>query len=967
MARTNRDERPQKSTSKAGRIVKGILKGLGTLVLIGVLTCGIMARFAVTYVQSIIMPQAEQVVDSLSNIGVGQRSVMYYQDKQTGEWVEQLVLRGTEDRVWVELDQIPENLINATIAIEDQRFRTHPGVDWKRTAYGVLSMMTGQDIQGGSTLTQQLIKNLTQYDDVTVKRKILEIFTALEFEKQHSKDEIMEWYLNYIYLGDGCNGVYTAAMNYYGKELQDLTLAECASLISITQNPSARNPYRFPENNLQRRNLALRLMCEQGMITEAERDAAQAEELNLSREVGSSRPQEIYTWYEDQVIDEVLSALINDLGLSTEAAKNMLYYGGLKIYTCFDPDVQAYVDAIYNDRTTLQLDSRNGQEIQSGMTIVDNSTGYVVALAGGIGEKEGNRLFSRATDTLRPPGSSIKPLAVYAPALDLGLINLATVVDDVPVSMEYEGGRRKPWPGNAYEYYKGLTSLVEALNDSVNTIAVRILQDMVTPDVSYQYMTERFGFTSLVASRVGANGKVESDIDRAPLALGGLTDGVSTYEMAAAYATFANNGMYMKPRTFVKVTSVDLEGKETVLIDNAGTSEAVLKESTAFYVNTLLENVVMSGYGTGSTANFFGQDIAGKTGTTNSNRDKWFVGYTPYYTAAVWVGYDIQEAMTSNDFLAAGMWKKVMQPLHKDLPYKAFAKPDNLVQQSYCKDSGMIPTEWCNADPRGDRIATGTFIRGDQPMQYCTVHVEAKVCTDSSFFTDEKDKDTKMYHLACENCPEESVISIGVLDHDRVRVGNEAEQKKIVTRDDVYVLSYLEMMEEEEEGFSYCDFHGVAFDPKDPETWPDEEKHPDFDIDDYKTWPTYDPDHPEKWWPGYDPEDYTTWPDYDFDHPEDWWPGYDPEDPDTWPDYGPNAPPKEDPDPEPQPPNDDDPDVTPAPSGKPDPTPEPTPKPTPAPTPEPTPKPTPAPTPAPTPEPTAAPTPASGGGEGEAA
>lgn len=940
MAKTNREERAPRKKSLAARIVGGFFKTLGTLILIGVCTCGILACFAVTYVQSVIMPQAEEVVASLSLIDISQRSTMYYRDKETGELVEMLTLRGTEDRVWVEYDEIPENLINATIAIEDQRFRTHPGVDWKRTAYGVLSMMTGKEIQGGSTLTQQLIKNLTQYDDVTVKRKILEIFTALEFEKQHSKDEILEWYLNYIYLGDGCNGVYTAALNYYGKELDELSLAECASLISITQNPSARNPYRFPENNLQRRDLTLRLMCEQGMISEAERDAAIAEELDLHRDVGTSRPQEIYTWYEDQVINEVLDYFMYEMGLSKEVATNLLYYGGLKIETCFDPEVQAYVDAIYNDRTTMELDSRNGQEIQSGITIVDNATGYVVALSGGIGEKEGNRLFNRATDTIRPPGSSIKPLAVYAPALDLGLITPATVFDDVPVSMEEQDGEMKPWPNNSYGYYKGLTTVFEAVEDSVNTISVRILQDLVTPDTSYQYMTERFGFTSLIAAEVGSDGLIDSDIDRAPLALGGLTEGVSTYEMAAAYAAFANNGMYTAPRTFIRVTAVDIDGNETVLIDNPGTSEAILKESTTYYINELLQNVVMSGQGTGTSANFRGQDIAGKTGTTTSNKDKWFVGYTPYYTAAVWVGYDIQERINSGEYLAAHMWKKVMEPLHSELEYKPFSTPDNLVTVRYCKDSGMIPTEWCEADPRGNRITTGTFIKGDEPTQFCTCHVEAKVCTDSSFFEDYREEETLMYHLACENCPEESVISIGILDHDRKRIGDQ-EKHEIVTRDDVYVLSYLEQMEEEEEGSTLCDLHSTPFDPEDPETWPDPEKHPEFDIEDYTTWPTYDPEDPSKWWPGYDPVDYTTWPDYDYDDPSKWWPGYDPEDPETWPDYGPNAPNQEDPDPEPGPGGEDIPIVTPDPGVDPTPDPETTPEPTPEPTPTPDPTPTP--------------------------
>lgn len=870
------------------RVTFGVLKTLGTLLLIGVCTCAIMACFAVTYVQTVIMPQAEQVVDSLAGIDISQRTYMYYTDSETGELVEMLALNGDEDRVWVKYEDLPKDLINATVAIEDKRFWTHPGVDWIRTGYGVLSMLTGQDIQGGSTLTQQLIKNLTQYDDVTVERKILEIFTALEFEKQRSKEEIMEWYLNYIYLGDRCNGVYTAALNYFGKELDELTLAECASLISITQNPSLRNPYRFPEYNLQRRNLTLEMMCEQGMISEAERDAAIAEELDLKREVGSSREQEIYTWYEDRVFEEVLADLQSELNLSEEAAKQLLFYGGLRIETCFDPEVQAYVDAVYNDRNSLVMNSKTGQEIQSGITVVDNRTGYVVALAGGIGGKEGSRSWSRATDTVRPPGSSIKPLAVYAPALDLGLITPASVFDDVPVMLDSE--TEKPWPKNAVEYFKGLTTVFEAVEDSTNTVAVSILRDLVTPEISYQYMVERFGVTSLVESNVTSSGKIESDINLAPLALGGLTNGVSTYDMAAAYATFANNGMYKEPRTYTRVTRVDIDGNETVLLDNTGSSEAVLQESTVFYMNELLKNVVEAG--TGTAAKLPNMTVAGKTGTTNYIRDLWFAGYTPYYTAAVWVGYDQQEAIAQNGAFAAVLWRKVMEPLHEGLEDIGFAEPQDVVTQQYCKDSGLIATEWCKADLRGNRVTSGRFIQGDQPKEYCTLHVELEICTESPILVEDEDgeeKESGMYHIACENCPEETRKVIGIVDYDRVRVDETVE-----ARDDAYLLEFLEALEEEEEGSSLCDVHNQPFDPNDPETWPKDD--PDFDPEDYTTWPTYDPDDPGAWWPGYDPDDPTTWP------------GYEP--PVTEPD---------DPEPEPGKPGDEDPEVTPTPTVTPDP------------------------------------------------
>ena len=865
MATTNHrstSPQPRRRRSKGRRIAGTIGKVLGTLLLIFLCTGAILACYAVVYVQTIIMPQAEQVISSLSLLDVSLSSTMYYTDKNTGEQVEMLTLRGSEDRVWVEYDEIPKNLINATVAIEDKRFYKHSGVDWIRTAYGVLSMFTGRDIQGGSTITQQLIKNMTQYDDVTVKRKVLEIFTALEFEKNHSKEEILEWYLNYIYLGDSCNGVYTASLNYFGKELQDLSLAECASLIAITNNPSLYNPYRNPEANLYRRNLCLDLMAdpEQGFITQEECDAAKAEPLTLNRETGTSREQEVFTWYEDQVINDVISDLMDELGVSREHATTLIYYGGLRIETCFDPEVQAYVDAVYNDRSSLELDSATGQEIQSAITVIDNSSGNVVALAGGIGEKEKSRIFNRATDTVRPPGSSIKPLAVYAPALDMGLITPATVVDDTPINLNGSA-----WPVNSYGYYKGLTTVYEALEVSANTIAVKVLRDQVTPNASFQFLSERFGIDLVAAKEV--NGEIKSDIDLAPLALGGLTEGVSTYEMAAAYATFANNGMYKEPRTYERVIAVDTDGKETVLLENESSSEAVLKESTVYYVNTMLQNVVRSG--TGRSANFSGMTLAGKTGTTTSNNDKWFVGYSPYYTAAVWVGYDQQERIPSGSYLAAQMWKLVMEPLHSGLENISFSTPSDLVTVNICKDSGLLAGDACALDPRGSRTMTMSFVRGDQPTQYCTTHTTVEVCTESPILNASGEAVSGLYHLASEYCPEESVTTIGVLDYERERA-----TESVVARDDAYLKSAVESA-------GPCEVHTEAtqepeippvtgFDPNDPATWPTDD--PNFDPDDPETWPTQQPEPS----PGIDPDDPETWPTDD--------PNFDPNDPETWPD-----------------------------------------------------------------------------------
>ncbi len=758
------------------RILFIILKVIGTMLLVGLCTCVIMGCYAVAYVQNQILPQVEQTLSAISVLDVNESSTMYYTDSDTGELVELLTLYEDENRVWVEYEDIPENLINATVAIEDQRFWSHSGVDWIRTAKAILLMFTGGDIQGGSTITQQLLKNITSNNEVTVQRKVLEIFLALEFEKTHSKEEILEWYLNYIYLGDGCYGVYTAALNYYGKDLDELTLAECASLISITNNPSAYNPYRYPDNNITRRNLVLSQMEAQGMITEEEMLEAQEEELNLNRETATTE-QVVYTWYEDQVIEDVIADLMDTYNLSETAASNLLYQGGLQIETCLDPEVQAYVDEVYTVES-IGSNSTNGQTLQSAITVIDNSTGNVVALAGGVGEKTGSRLYNRATQAVRPSGSSIKPLSVYAPALDLGLITPYSVVDDTPILMDGSA-----WPRNATGYYRGLVTVSDALRLSLNTVAVKVLQDYVTIENSYEYLTEHFGITSLVEARE-VNGTVKTDLTLASLALGGLTDGVSTYEMAAAYATFANNGVYKAPRTYSRVIMVDSNGKETILLDNTSSSEAVLKSSTVYYINQMLKSVVTSG--TGTTANFSGMTIAGKTGTTTSNYDRWFVGYTPYYTAAVWIGYDTQETIPSaNGSMAMTLWKEVMQPLHADLEDVDFVSAEEVVSVQYCKDSGQLATEWCTADIRGSRVATGTYVSGTQPTTYCTVHTSAEVCTESPIL-DSSGNATGLYHLCSEYCPEECRMTVGVVDYDRYYATS-----SVSASDDIYLLSYL--------------------------------------------------------------------------------------------------------------------------------------------------------------------------------
>lgn len=820
-----------------GRIFLTIGKVLGTLLLVGITTGAILACFASVYIKTVIMPQTQV---NAANFELNLSSTIKYYDPVTGAEKELRTLHGGENRVWVAYKDIPENLIHAAVAIEDKRFYQHHGVDWWRTFGAFGNMFLGmKDNFGGSTLTQQLIKNITDQDDVTVKRKILEIFQALEFEKTHTKEEILEWYLNYIYLGESSYGVYTASYTYFGKNVSDLSLAECASLIGITNNPSKYDPYiseTTRKENKKRQETILNEMAteENGFITTAQRDAALAEELHFQRGEDDTQPVTVYSWYEDQVIRDVIEDLRDTQHISKELATRLVLNGGLTIYSCYNPSVQAIVDSIYVDQENLPYQSASGQMMQSGIAIIDSATGNVTALSGGMGPKTGSLSFSRASGSKRPPGSSIKPLAVYSPAIELGMITPATVVDDSPFSI-IGGG---PWPVNSFAEYRGLTTVYEALQNSVNTVAVKIMANYITPDVAYDFVTEKYGLTLEPGRDI--NGERFSDKDVAPLALGGLTDGVSPLEMAAAFSTFPRNGTYIAPRTYTRVLAND----GSVLIDNQPETHVAIKESTAWYITYMLKNAVLNG--TGRKANFEGMEIAGKTGTTSSRKDLWFVGYTPYYTAAVWTGFDQQERMGSSlQNTATVMWNKVMSKIHENLEYKDFVVPEGvkaqLVTRSYCRDSGMIAGPYCGMDPRGNRVTSSTFVgNGDVPSQYCTVHSSVNICIDSPIL-DGDGAATGRYHIAGPFCPEESVKEVGVLDF--VREGAAAMAN---VRDQGYLKSAYESA-------GLCTVHLTEappeptvpsftdIDPMDSSTWPDGTEYPNFNPFDQTTWPGYVP------------------------------------------------------------------------------------------------------------------------------
>ena len=758
-------------------VLKIAIGGALTVVLI-LLICGVV--FVGTlgdYLQNDILTEASDW--SIDDYDLEKTSFLYYVDSDGN--IQQLQqIYTTTDRQIASLEEIPQDLINATVAIEDKRFYEHQGVDWITTVKACMNMFFGGDSQfGGSTITQQLIKNVSQENSITVQRKVMEIFRAQMFEKQYDKDLIMYEYLNRIYLGKGCYGVKSAAAAYFGKELQDLTPAECASLISITNNPSLFNPYSTnvfkykgeerdgAGRNRYRQLNVLSEMLSQGYLTQEQYEEAVNQEMVFKEgiapedrwavcpncgysgivgtfnhegdhyfcpecgtltTVNQDASQTVYSWFVDSAILDVAADLAAQDGVDWETAgeKTRNYYleriqkGGYHIYTTLDMDVQNQVDAIYTDLEKIPT-TRSTQQLQSGIVVIDNSTGDVVALSGGVGEKTDFFAYNKATQAKLQTGSSQKPVSVYAPAFEKGGFSPATVIKDMPIM--YNDG--VPFPRNDNREYNYARTIFSGVVSSVNAISGNTL-NAIGANYGYSFAKYNFGQSSLTDSYALANGQSLSDVGVAPLALGALTVGSTVREMSAAYATFANNGVYREPRTYTKVYNSDGE----LVLDNTQDNRQILSEKTVEYMNYCLFNA--ANYGTGGAAIFPGQNIAGKTGTTSSNRDRWFCGFTGYYTAAVWCGYNQPEQinLTGNyGNPAARLWKMVMQPIHDGLPSKALYSGNQFQSVSVCLDSGKLATAACSADARGiARVSTANAYPEDIPTETCDKHVEVQYC-----------------------------------------------------------------------------------------------------------------------------------------------------------------------------------------------------------------------------------------------
>lgn len=731
---------------KAGRII-------GTLLLVFVVTLTIFSGIFMAYINSTMRGKVEVYLDEFET---KVSTELYSQDPDTGEWVMyQTLYLNSENRIWTDLEDIPKYLQEAAIAIEDKRFEKHHGVDWKGTTRAIVYTLFGKNVQGGSTITQQLVKNVTGDNEVTVKRKITEIYRALELEKRYEKDEILEAYLNEVFFGQSCYGVVTASRMYFNKDVSDLTLAECASLMGITNNPSMYDPTLSSwtrENNRERQLTILGAMLEQGKISQEEYDEAKAEDIVFSngftisgKYVGSDgtvtdlEPEEPstddtespadeeeptikgrYSWFTEAMIGDVADALVEKYGITDkvrdngttytayEQAWDMVHGKGYKIYTTQNPKYQKIAEDVcynldnipYTSSYTNSAGEQVEDQLQIALTIVDPTNGYVVAMIGGAGEKRADRVWNWAVNA-RQCGSAIKPVSTYAPALDDGTINGASVIDDYPMLLNGD-----VWPRNANWRYQGLTALHTAIAQSLNTCAVRT-NLAYGVDRSYEFLVNKLGFENLTYTDSQQVGN---------MALGGFEKGVTTEEMAAAYAAFVNEGVYTKPRTFVRVE--DANGN--VILENEAQSTVAMKNTTAAIINHLLQEAALNG--TGYEAQFSGMHIAGKTGSTNSNKDRYFVGYTPYYSCAVWAGYEHNQRIVASGNPCSAIFRKVMSAIHEELPDKDFFSCAGLTSVAVCADSGMLASDNCALDVRGSRVYTALVAADNAPTSVCTMH-----------------------------------------------------------------------------------------------------------------------------------------------------------------------------------------------------------------------------------------------------
>lgn len=731
----------------------------------------------------------------------------------------QTLMGSDANREYVELSQIPESVQHAFVAIEDARFYEHYGVDMKgilRAVYSGISTDEGLQ-QGASTITQQLLKNQVfgggneKTFFTKLSRKVQEQYLAVQLENKMSKDQILEYYLNTINLGQNTLGIQTASKRYFNKDISQITLSESAVLASIAQNPTQYNPISQPQNNSERRKIVLKKMLEQKYIEEEEYEDALADDIytkieNVNQKK-STLKENVNSYYVDAVIDSVLEDLKQKLGYTETQAYNAIYRGGLKIYSCQDQKLQEICDDVISDDANYPTGTKSylsyhlsvqevdgtvneytenniknyfeesGKEIslyfdhkssakkyikkfrramllaggtvqaeqthmikqpQASFVLMEQSTGKIRAVVGGRGDKMANRTLNRATASMRQPGSTFKILSTYLPALDSCGMTLGTVQDDAPY--QYDGTKIKVhnWNGEAY---RGLTTLRAGIVNSMNIVTVKAFEQ-VTPQTGFDYLNN-LHFTTLVVERKDEEGKVYTDL-QLPTALGGLTDGVTNLELTAAYASIANSGKYNKPIFYSKV--VDYYGN--VLLENKEESTRVMKESTAWLLTDAMEEVITGG--TGKALALENPDIAlaGKTGTTSDNSDYWFEGYTPYFTAGIWTGYDSELQQQDGNYHKK-MWKEIMDRVHqeKDCQKQGFEKPEGIVSSKICiKCGNQAVMGLCDEAYGGSAMRVEYFAKGSEPKKKCDCHVKYKVCRSSGQMATTRCSDQNCYY-----------------------------------------------------------------------------------------------------------------------------------------------------------------------------------------------------------------------------
>lgn len=660
-------------------------------------------------------------------------------------------LKGARHILYCDYADIPDYLIKAFVAIEDKRFFEHEGIDLYRSVAAAANYVLGFDDRfGASTITQQLVKNVTGNDEITVKRKLQEILYAYDLEKKMSKEEILACYLNVINLSRGCYGVGAAANIYFSKSVSELDLVECACIAAITNSPTYYDPIRNPENNKARRDLILTAMYEQGYLSESEYAKAYGADVVLRVNEKALR-ERVNSWYVDMVVEDVIDDLAEQYGYSRETAARMVYNGGLRIVTAMDLRVQTTLDAYYANTAHFRV----GSEMpQCSMILINPKNGDILGVAGAVGEKQGNRVQNYATDAKRPSGSTVKPLSVYAPALEDGRITYATVYDDVPVEFIKTATGYQPWPHNANMVYRGLTNVNYALANSLNTVALKVLDD-VGLERSFSFLHDTLQVKSVIEREPLDGGGYLTDKAPAALALGQMNHGVTLREMTAAYSIFPGKGQYSEPRSYYKV--YDSKGRE--LLNNDATSTYAISAANADIMTKMLEHVISTGTAKAITLDSI-IDVAGKTGTTQNNCDKWFIAYTPYCLCGVWYGYEYPKPIgEAEKYKYLEVWNDVMVDLHRSyyIPKggsRHFSMDPNVIKATFCRDSGCLMTTDCYLDPRNNRAEVGYFVKGTEPRRYCTCHTAINY-------------DTEGGGVVCEGCACENVTRVGLLRVDR--------------------------------------------------------------------------------------------------------------------------------------------------------------------------------------------------------